>query len=36
MHLELTKVVTLREGKIIYQEFFWDHAQALKSLGIAE
>ena len=26
----------VRQGKIFYQEFFWDHAQALESLGLSE
>jgi ketosteroid isomerase-like protein len=35
-NLELTGVHTLRKGKIIYQEFFWDHAEALETLGLSE
>ena len=35
-HLELTNVVTLRKGRIIYQEFFWDHVEALETLGLSE
>jgi ketosteroid isomerase-like protein len=34
-HLESTVVFTLREGKISYAEFFWDHAEALKTLGLS-
>jgi ketosteroid isomerase-like protein len=34
--LELTGVVTVREGRIVLQEFFWDHAEALEALGISE
>jgi ketosteroid isomerase-like protein len=34
--LESTVVFTLREGKISYQEFFWDHAEALNAVGLAE
>ena len=30
-HLEMTNVITLRNGRIISQEFFWDHAQALET-----
>ena len=35
-NLELTGVHTLRKGKIIYQEFFWDHAEALEAVGLSE
>jgi ketosteroid isomerase-like protein len=35
-NLELTGVHTLRKGKIAYQEFFWDHAEALETLGLSE
>src|SRR3954454_15962624 len=33
--LELTGAYMLRKGKIIYQEFFWDHAEALETLGLS-
>ena len=33
---EMTNVVTLRKGRIIYQEFFWDHEEALETLGLSE
>jgi ketosteroid isomerase-like protein len=36
LNMEFTIVYTLREGRTFYQEHFWDHAEALKSLGIAE
>jgi ketosteroid isomerase-like protein len=35
-NLELTGVHTLRKGKIAYQEFFWDHAEALETLGLSD
>jgi hypothetical protein len=35
-HLEMTNVITLRKGRIIYQEFFWDHAEALEAAGLSE
>jgi ketosteroid isomerase-like protein len=35
-NLEMTGVHTLRKGKIIYQEFFWDHAEALEAVGLSE
>jgi ketosteroid isomerase-like protein len=34
-HLESTVVFTLREGKISYQEYFWDHAEVLETLGLS-
>jgi hypothetical protein len=34
--MEMTNVITLRKGKIVYQEFFWDHAEALATLGLSE
>jgi ketosteroid isomerase-like protein len=33
---EMTGVFTVRKGKIVYQEFFWDHAEALEVLGLSE
>jgi ketosteroid isomerase-like protein len=33
---EFTSVSTVREDKIHYQEFFWDHSEALGALGISE
>jgi ketosteroid isomerase-like protein len=35
-NLELTNVITVRKGKVVYQEFFWDHAEALETLGLLE
>jgi ketosteroid isomerase-like protein len=35
-NLEATCVFTVRKGKIVYQEFFWDHAEALETLGLSE
>ena len=34
--LELTGVWTVRKGRIVFQEFFWDHAEALETLGLSE
>jgi ketosteroid isomerase-like protein len=34
--IEMTNVVTMRKGKIVYQEFFWDHAEVLQTLGLSE
>jgi ketosteroid isomerase-like protein len=36
LNMEMTNVVTVRNGKIVYQEFFWDHAEALEALGLSE
>ena len=36
LNMELTNVFTVRKGKIVYQEFFWDHAEALETLGLSE
>jgi ketosteroid isomerase-like protein len=33
-NLEMTTVFMVRKGKIVYQEFFWDHAEVLKTLGL--
>ena len=35
-HVESTVVFTLRKGRIVYQEFFWDHAEALKVVRPSE
>jgi ketosteroid isomerase-like protein len=35
-NFEMTSVSTVREGTIVYQEFFWDHAKALETLGLSE
>ena len=36
MNMELTTVWTLRDGRIVRQENFWDHAQALKAVGLED
>jgi ketosteroid isomerase-like protein len=33
--LEMTQVVTVRKGKIVYRAF-WDHAEALEAVGLRE
>jgi ketosteroid isomerase-like protein len=35
-NLELTGVFTVRKGRIVYQEFFWDHAEVLETMGLSE
>jgi ketosteroid isomerase-like protein len=34
--MEFTTIGTVREGKIVYQEFFWEHEEALEALGFSE
>ena len=34
-NMELTGVYTVRKGRIV-SEFFWDHAEALETLGLSE
>jgi ketosteroid isomerase-like protein len=34
--MEMTGVYTVRAGRISYMEFFWDHAEALETLGLLE
>jgi ketosteroid isomerase-like protein len=33
---EMTGVFTVRKGRIAIQEYFWDHAEALETLGLSE
>ena len=35
-NIEMTNVVTVRKGRIVFIEFFWDHAEALEALGLSE
>jgi hypothetical protein len=34
--VELTSVYTIRDGRVFYQEYFWDHAEALDAVGLRE
>lgn len=34
--MDLTGVYTVRKGRIIAWEHFWDHAEALETLGLSE
>jgi ketosteroid isomerase-like protein len=34
--LEWTNMCTVRKGKVIAIEYFWDHAEALKAVGLSE
>jgi ketosteroid isomerase-like protein len=36
VNMELTGVYTVRNGKIRTAEFFWDHAEALETVGLSE
>ena len=36
MHMELTLLLTMRKGRVAFQEFFWDHAEALEAAGLSE
>ena len=35
-NMELTGVYTLRKCRIVLLEYFWDHAEALETLGLSE
>jgi uncharacterized protein len=35
-NIEATSVFMVRKGRIFYQEFFWDHAEALEAVGLSE
>ena len=35
-NLEMTWVGTVRKGKIVFVEFFWDHAEALEAVGLSK
>jgi ketosteroid isomerase-like protein len=35
-HMEWTNVFTIRDGRIINVQYFWDHAEALESVGLSE
>ena len=36
LKIEVTTVATLRKGKTILVEFFWNHAEALEAVGLSE
>ena len=35
-NMEFTGVFTVRKGRVIAVEFFWDHAEALEAVGLSE
>ena len=36
LNMEFTGVLTVRRDRIVFVEFFWDHAEALETLGLSE
>jgi ketosteroid isomerase-like protein len=36
LHVEYTTVSTLRNGRIVLVDWFWDYAEALKAVGLEE
>ena len=34
--MDSTVIATLRKGKIFLMEYFWDHAEALETVGLSE
>ena len=36
LNIEVSSVSTLRKGKTIMLEFFWNHAEALEAVGLSE
>ena len=34
--IEVTSVFTVRKSRIIFVEYFWDHAEALEAVGLSE
>jgi ketosteroid isomerase-like protein len=34
--MEVTQVITVRKGKVFLLEHFWDHAEALETVGLSE
>ena len=35
LNMEMTNVFMVRNGRIVYQEFFWDHTEALEAAGLS-
>ena len=36
LNMEVSVVTTMRKGRTILIEFFWDHAEALEAVGLSE
>jgi ketosteroid isomerase-like protein len=34
--MEVTQVITVRKGKVFLLEHFWDHAEALETVGLSD
>jgi hypothetical protein len=34
--LESSQVITFRNGKVVMNEYFWDHQEALEAAGLSE
>jgi len=34
--MEVTHVATVRDGRIVRNDYFWDHAEALEAVGLSE
>jgi ketosteroid isomerase-like protein len=34
--MEWTVVITIRDGRILNAQYFWDHAEALDAMGLSE
>ncbi len=32
----MSAIYTVRDGKNLVQEYFWDHAEALEAVGLSE
>ena len=35
-NMELTGIYTLRKGRVVFAELFWDHTEALEAVGLSE
>jgi ketosteroid isomerase-like protein len=36
VNAEFTVVCTMRNGKTLVMEYYWDHAEALEAVGLSE
>ena len=36
LNLDFTTIFTVRKGRIVFIEYFWDHAEALEAVGLSE
>jgi hypothetical protein len=35
-NIELTSITTVRKRRVVFIEFFWDHAEGLEAVGLSE